>query len=97
MGRDRDPRGCDSFLRPPEPPTTTRRALLRDGALGFWAALREVFGATCEQRCWFHKTGNILNRMPKSLHAKAKSDIHEIWMAATREDACKAFDVFLEK
>lgn len=68
-----------------------------DGALGFWAALREVFGETCEQRCWFHKTGNILNRMPKSIHGKAKSDIHEIWMAETRENAHKAFDAFLEK
>lgn len=68
-----------------------------DGALGFWAALREVYGETCEQRCWFHKTGNVLNRMPKSVQAKAKSDIHEIWMAATREDANTAFDTFLEK
>lgn len=68
-----------------------------DGALGFWAALREVFGETCEQRCWFHKTGNVLNRMPKSIHGKAKSDLHEIWRAETREDAHKAFDAFLEK
>jgi len=68
-----------------------------DGALGFWAALREVFGETCEQRCWFHKTGNVLNKMPKSVQPKAKADIHEIWMAATREDANKAFDTFLEK
>ena len=68
-----------------------------DGALGFWAALREVFGQTCEQRCWFHKTGNVLNKMPKSVQPKAKADIHEIWMAATREDANKAFDTFLEK
>ena len=68
-----------------------------DGALGFWAALREVFGETCEQRCWFHKTGNVLNKMPKSVQPKAKSDIHEIWMAATREDANKAFDTFLKK
>lgn len=68
-----------------------------DGALGFWAALREVYGETCEQRCWFHKTGNVLNKMPKSVQPKAKSDIQEIWMAATREDASKAFDTFLEK
>ena len=68
-----------------------------DGALGFWAALREVFGESCEQRCWFHKTGNVLNKMPKSVQPKAKADIHEIWMAATREDATKAFDTFLEK
>ena len=68
-----------------------------DGALGFWAAFREVFGESCEQRCWFHKTGNVLNKMPKSVQPKAKADIHEIWMAATREDANKAFDTFLEK
>lgn len=44
-----------------------------------------------------HKTGNILNNMPKSVQPKAKADLHEIWMAATREDADKAFDNFLEK
>ncbi len=76
---------------------TAPRVAVGDGALGFGAALREVFGETCEQRCWFHKTGNILNRMPKSVHAKAKSDIHQIWMAETREDAYKAFDTFIEK
>jgi transposase-like protein len=76
-----------------EPP----KIAVGDGALGFWAALREVFGETCEQRCWFHKTGNVLNRMPKSVQGKAKSDIQQIWMAATREDANKAFDTFLEK
>jgi len=68
-----------------------------DGALGFWAALRKVFGETREQRCWVHKTANILNKMPKSVQPKAKQDIHEIWMAETRKDATKAFDTFLEK
>ena len=68
-----------------------------DGALGFWAALRKVFGETREQRCWVHKTANILNKMPKSVQPKAKQDIHEIWMAETRKDAEKAFDTFLEK
>ena len=77
--------------------TSAPKVAVGDGALGFWAALREVFGETCEQRCWFHKTGNILNRMPKSIHAKAKADIHQIWMAETREEADKAFDHFLEK
>lgn len=77
--------------------TAPPKVAVGDGGLGFWAALREVFGETCEQRCWFHKTGNILNRMPKSIHGKAKSDIHQIWMAETREDAYKAFDEFLEK
>lgn len=68
-----------------------------DGALGFWAALAEVFPETREQRCWVHKTANVLNRMPKSVHPKAKADLHEIWMASTKEDANKAFDAFLEK
>ena len=68
-----------------------------DGALGFWAALRKVFGETREQRCWVHKTANILNKMPKSVQPKAKADIHEIWMAETRKDATQAFDTFLEK
>ena len=68
-----------------------------DGALGFWAALRKVFPAAREQRCWVHKTANVLNKMPKSVQPKAKSDLHEIWMAETREQAGKAFDAFLEK
>jgi len=50
-----------------------------DGALGFWYALREVFGATEEQRCWFHQTGNVLNALPKSVQAKAKGHLHDIW------------------
>jgi len=68
-----------------------------DGALGFWAALRKVYGETREQRCWVHKTANVLNKMPKSVQSKAKADLHEIWMASTREDAETAFDHFLEK
>jgi putative transposase len=68
-----------------------------DGALGFWAALRKVYGETREQRCWLHKTGNVLNHMPKSVQPRAKADIHEIWMAETRADAVAAFDTFLEK
>jgi transposase-like protein len=68
-----------------------------DGALGFWAALRKVYGETREQRCWVHKTANVLNNMPKSVQPRAKKDIHEIWMAETRDDATKAFDAFLEK
>ena len=66
-----------------------------DGALGFWAALREIYPATQEQRCWVHKTANVLNKMPKSLQPKAKSMLHDIWMAETRADADKAFDLFV--
>jgi transposase-like protein len=67
-----------------------------DGALGFWKALREVYGQTREQRCWVHKTANVLNQMPKSLQAKAKGHLHDIWMAETRADAEAAFDYFID-
>ena len=67
-----------------------------DGALGFWAALEEVFPATRPQRCWMHKMGNVLNALPKSVQPKAKSALHDIWQAATREDAEQAFDQFIE-
>ena len=66
-----------------------------DGALGFWNALREVFGKTREQRCWVHKTGNILNAMPKSVQSKAKGHLQDIWMAETKRDAEAAFDFFV--
>lgn len=66
-----------------------------DGALGFWAALREVFPTTKEQRCWVHKTANVLNKLPKSLQPKAKAMLHDIWMAETRKAANGAFDVFI--
>ncbi len=67
-----------------------------DGAMGFREALEEVYGSTRAQRCWVHKTGNVLNYLPKSSQAKAKQALHEIWMAETREKAEKAFDSFLE-
>jgi transposase-like protein len=66
-----------------------------DGALGFWGALEEVFPQTGHQRCWMHKTGNVLNYLPKSAQAKAKSMLHEIWMAETRAQADTAFDRFI--
>jgi putative transposase len=66
-----------------------------DGALGFWKALPKVYGTTRCQRCWVHKTANVLNKMPKSIQGKAKSMLHDIWMAATREDAEKAFGLFV--
>ena len=67
-----------------------------DGALGFWAALREVYPTTQEQRCWVHKTANVLNNLPKHLHAKSKAMLHDIWMAEKRCEAERAFDLFLE-
>ncbi len=68
-----------------------------DGGMGFWAAMREVFPTTAQQRCWVHKTANVLNELPKSVQAKAKTDLHNIWMAETRKNADKAFDHFAEK
>jgi putative transposase len=68
-----------------------------DGALGFWAALRKVFPETREQRCWVHKTANVLNKMPRSVQPRAKADLHQIWMAETRDAAHQALDQFLAK
>jgi len=66
-----------------------------DGALGFWAALREIYPATREHLRWVHKTANVLNKMPKSIQAKAKAMLHDIWMAETRSQAQKAFGLFI--
>lgn len=76
--------------------TTSPKVATGDGALGFWAALREVYPETREQRCWVHKTANVLDKMPKSLHEKAKAMVQAIWMAATRKEALKAFDLFVQ-
>lgn len=67
-----------------------------DGALGFWAALSKVYGNTRHQRCWVHKTANVLNTAPKSVQPKMKSALHEIWMAPTRGEAHQAFATFIE-
>mgnify|MGYP001811892324 FL=1 len=67
-----------------------------DGALGFWKALNEVWPATREQRCWVHKTANVLDKLPKRLQPTAKDKLHQIWMADTRESAHRAFNLFLE-
>lgn len=66
-----------------------------DGALGFWAAMRKVWPTTREQRCWVHKTANVLNKLPKSVQAKSKAMLHEIWRAETKANADKAFDLFV--
>jgi putative transposase len=66
-----------------------------DGALGFWAAQEEIYPDTRQQRCWMHKTGNVLNALPKSLQPKAKQGLHDIWQADTRDHAEKAFDLFI--
>jgi putative transposase len=66
-----------------------------DGALGFWKAIRQVYPQTREQRCWVHKTANVLDKLPKRLQPEAKEKLHQIWMAPTKADADKAFDLFL--
>ena len=66
-----------------------------DGALGFWQAIEEVWPKTRGQRCWVHKTANVLNKLPKSQQPKAKRALQEIWMAETRNDAEAAFDAFV--
>ncbi len=67
-----------------------------DGAMGFWAALAEVYPETRRQRCWMHKTMNVLNSLPKTAQAKAKRSLHDIWQAETRAAAGKAFDLFIK-
>ena len=69
---------------------------IADGALGFWKAAGEVWPKTAEQRCWVHKTANVLNKLPKSQQPKAKRALQEIWMAETKAAAVTAFDGFIE-
>jgi putative transposase len=68
-----------------------------DGALGFWKALEAVFPNTRHQRCWVHKTSNVLNKMPKSVQPAAKQDLREIWQAPDRTTAAAAITTFAEK
>ena len=76
--------------------TDAPRLATGDGSLGFWLALSKVFPATRQQRCWVHKTCNVLDKLPKGEQPAAKSMLHEVWMAATRADATQAFDRFVE-
>ena len=66
-----------------------------DGALGFWKALRQVYGQTRWQRCWVHKTANVLDKLPKALQPQAKQRLQAIWMAPDRQRAAIAFDLFV--
>jgi putative transposase len=75
---------------------TDPKLAIGDGALGFWKALPQVYPTTREQRCWVHKTANVLDKLPKRLQPEAKEKLHDIWMATSRADAVKAFDLFLE-
>ena len=67
-----------------------------DGSLGFWKALSKTYDTTRWQRCWVHKTANVLNKLPKSLQAKAKKKLHQIWMADNKDEAEKNFDAFIQ-
>ena len=71
---------------------TAPKLAIGDGALGFWKALSQVYPETKHQRCWVHKTANVLNKLPKSVQPKVKQALHEIWMAPTKESAYNAFD-----
>jgi putative transposase len=72
------------------------KLVVADGALGFWKAVGEVWSKVREQRCWVHKTANVLNKLPKNIQPKAKTALQNIWMAETRKDAEAAFDRFVE-
>ena len=74
----------------------TPELAIGDGAMGFWAALEQVYPDSRQQRCWMHKTMNVLNCLPKSGQAKAKQALHNIWQAATKAEAEKAFDLFIK-
>ena len=67
-----------------------------DGAMGFWAALDETYPDTRHQRCWVHKTANVLNYLPKSVQPKVKSALQDIWKAETKVAAESAFDLFIK-
>lgn len=75
---------------------TTPKIAVGDGAMGFWKAISEAFPNTAHQRCWVHKTCNVLDKLPKAQQIKAKGMLHSIWMAETRHDANEAFEHFLE-
>jgi len=75
--------------------TVDPKLAIADGALGFWKALPQVFPTTRGQRCWVHKTANVLNKLPKRLHGKAKDLLHQIWMAPTKAEAERSFDLFV--
>jgi len=65
-----------------------------DGALGFWKAIKQIYPSTRHQRCWVHKTVNVLDKLPRGQHVPAKNILHEIWMSATKADATKAMEKF---
>jgi len=75
--------------------TSAPKLAIGDGSLGFWIALQQEYGPVVQQRCWVHKTANILDKMPKSVQGKAKQLIHEMYLAPTRKAALAAYDQFI--
>jgi transposase-like protein len=75
---------------------TTPELAVGDGAMGVWVVLDVVYSKTRQQRCWLHKTENVLNALPQSAQTKAKQALHDIWQAETKSDAYKAFDLFFK-
>jgi putative transposase len=75
---------------------TAPKLTIGDGSLGFWLALREEYGPVAQQRCWVHKTANILDKMPKSVQGRAKQLIHEMYLSPTRKAALAAYDQFID-
>ena len=73
------------------------QAAIGDGALGFWKALDEAFPTTRHQRCWLHKTVNVLDKLPKSMQPNAHKDLREIWLSPNRGAAEAAMTTFAEK
>lgn len=71
---------------------TAPKLAVGDGALGFWKALSKLWPTTNQQRCWVHKSANVLEKLPKSVQPKVKEALHNIWQAETREAALKSFD-----
>ena len=76
--------------------TIPPKLAIGDGALGFWNALTKVWPTTRHQRCWVHKTANVLNKVPKSMQPKIKANLQDIWMAESRDSANKAYDLFVK-
>src|SRR5262249_17576770 len=76
--------------------TIDPKLAIGDGALGFWKAVRQIWPATAEQRCWVPKTANVLAKLPRGVQPKAKEMLHEIYLAPSRAEADKAFDLFLK-
>jgi len=68
-----------------------------DGALGFWSAVSEQYPKTRRQRCWVHKTANVLDKMPKHLQAEAKTLLHRMYQSPTKAEALGAFDEFVAR